>query len=257
MSKGSDTAPLHVVLGAGPVGRTLAKMLFDNGEAVRLVSRSGKVAGVPAGLDLLEADLTKAEQASAAVEGAGIVYHCAAPAYQNRVKEFPALQDGIVSAASNAGARLIVLDNSYGYGVNGMLSEDLPYLANGPKGRVCAEMASRLLADHRAGRVQATIARSADFIGPDVLMSCVGERFGPQLLKGKTIGWFGNPDALHSFTYVPDLARAMIRLGSEDSALGILGTYPACRQCRRGIWCRRSPRWLAVPNRAFRLLPKY
>ena len=220
MSKNSAQSRLHVVLGAGPVGRTTAAALFEQGATVRLVSRSGKVTNAAVGIDVRAADLTRAEQAMAAVEGASVVYHCAAPAYQNWAREFPALQDMIVTATARAGARLVVLDNLYGYGVNGILSEDLPFAATGPKGRVRADMATRLLADHHAGRIRATIARSADFIGPGVRMSCVGERFWPQLLNGKTIGWFGNPDAPHSFTYVPDLARAMIRLGSEDAALG-------------------------------------
>lgn len=220
MSKTPDQSRLHVVLGAGPVGHAIATALFQQGASVRLVSRSGKVADVPVGMDVRATDLNRLDQALSAVEGAAVVYHCAAPAYQNWVKEFPALQDMIVAATAQAGARLVVLDNLYGYGVNGILSEHLPYLAPGPKGRVRADMATRLLADHQAGRIRATIARSADFIGPGVRMSCVGERFWPQLLKGKTISWFGNPDAMHSFTYVPDLARAMIHLGSEDAALG-------------------------------------
>ena len=220
MSENSDQSRLHVVLGTGPVGRAIATTLFQQGAAVRLVSKSGKVSGTPIGVEVSAADLTRLDQAMAAVEGAAVVYHCAAPAYQNWASEFPALQDMIVTATARAGARLVVLDNLYGYGVNGILSENLPFVATGSKGRVRADMATRLLADHRAGRIRATIARSADFIGPGVRLSCVGERFWPQLLNGKTIGWFGKPDAPHSFTYVPDLARAMIRLGSEDAALG-------------------------------------
>lgn len=215
-----EQSRLHVVLGAGPVGRAIAATLCRQGAVVRLVSKSGKVADTPVGVEIRAADLTRLDQAMAAVKEAAVVYHCAAPAYQNWAREFPALQDTIITATAAAGARLVVLDNLYGYGVNGILSENLSLAATGPKGRVRADMATRLLADHHAGRIRATIARSADFIGPDVRMSCVGERFWPQLLSGKTIGWFGNPDAPHSFTYVPDLAQAMIRLGGEDGALG-------------------------------------
>lgn len=205
------------MLGAGPVGRTIAATLLRQGASGFTVGQSGQC---PGGFGYPCSRSQPAQASLPAVEGAAIVYHCAAPAYQNWVKEFPAPQDRIVAATAAAGSRLVVLDNLYGYGVNGILSEELPYMATGLKGRVRVDMALRLLADHQAGRVRATIARSADFIGPGARLSCVGERFWPQLLKGKTIRWFGNPDVQHSFTYVPDLARAMIRLGSDDAALG-------------------------------------
>jgi nucleoside-diphosphate-sugar epimerase len=83
MSVSSDQSRLHVVLGAGPVGRTIAATLLRQGAKVRLVSRSGKVADAPVGLDIRAADLNRPEQASAAIEDAAVVYHCAAPAYQN------------------------------------------------------------------------------------------------------------------------------------------------------------------------------
>ena len=214
------SADLHVVLGTGPVGSAITHFLVERGAAVRVVSRSGKADGLPEGIDIRAADLSQSNQAADAVAGASVVYHCAAPAYHNWVREFPVLQDNIVEAVAKTPARLVVLDNLYAYGTNGVLSEDLPLEATGPKGRLRGELATKLLADHNAGKISATIARSSDFIGPGVRISSLGERFWPQLLQGKTVQWFGNPDAPHSFTYVPDLARAMIRLGAEEAALG-------------------------------------
>ena len=41
-------------------------------------------------------------------------------------------------------------------------------------------------------------------------MAHAGERMVPLVLKGKTVQVLGSADQLHSFTYVPDLAAAMI-----------------------------------------------
>ena len=220
----TNTSPissgLHVVLGAGPVGHAIATALADQGASVRIVSRSGGQSRLAGAAEHRAADLSRPDQAAASIKGASVVYHCAAPAYQHWVRDFPALQDSIVQAVSSIDARLVVLDNLYAYGVAGTLTEDLPYAATGPKGRLRARMSDRLLADHDAGRIDVTIARSSDFLGPQVRMSALGERFWPQLLTGKTVQWFGNPDAPHSFTYVPDLAQAMIVLGSHVAARG-------------------------------------
>ena len=211
---------LHVVLGAGPIGHAIANALSAQGSRVRIVSRSGKAPGVPESVEVCAADLTDPDAALGAVGGATVVYHCAAPAYHRWVQEFPALQDSIVTAVAHTGARLVVVENLYTYGTSGVLNEDLPQRATGPKGQVRAAMSSRLLADHRAGRIDATIARASDLFGPGVAISSLGERFWPQLLQGKPIRWFGDPSAPHSFTYLPDLARAMIRLGASDAAVG-------------------------------------
>jgi len=120
-----------------------------------------------------------------------------------------------------------VLDNLYGYGSAGTLTETTPYAAQGAKGQLRARMATRWLDAHAQDGLPVTIARASDFFGPRVRVSALGERVWPQLLSGKPISWFGAPDAAHSYTYVPDLARAMIRLGQEDVAMGKIWHVPS------------------------------
>src|ERR671910_764852 len=67
----------------------------------------------------------------------------------------PPLTDAIAEGAVAAGAKLVLADNLYLYGPHaGPLTENLPGAATGPKGRVRAEMAERLLAAHREGRLR-------------------------------------------------------------------------------------------------------
>jgi nucleoside-diphosphate-sugar epimerase len=64
-------------------------------------------------------------------------------------------------------------------------------------------------------------ARSSDFIGPDVTANGhLGARVVPALLQGRRPRVLGNPDAVHSWTFVPDTARALVRLAEDDRAWG-------------------------------------
>jgi hypothetical protein len=49
------------------------------------------------------------------------------------------------------------------------MTEDMPYAARDPKGRVRAEMAEVLLAGHRSGELRVAIGRASDCYGPDAI----------------------------------------------------------------------------------------
>jgi nucleoside-diphosphate-sugar epimerase len=51
---------------------------------------------------------------------------------------------------------------------------------------------------------------ASDFFGPRVRTAHAGERMVKPVLAGKTLMVIGDAGLPHSFTYVPDLARAMI-----------------------------------------------
>jgi nucleoside-diphosphate-sugar epimerase len=208
----------HVVLGAGPAGRAVVAALTTRGIEAAVVTRSG--ASVP-GATSRRADLTDPDQAAKAVAGAQVVFQCAQPAYHRWPEEFPALQARAVDAATSAGALLVVADNLYGYGpVDGLLTQDLPLSATTRKGTVRAQMWRNLEAAHQAGQMQVVAARASDFFGPGVADSAVGARFFGPLARGKVVRVAGNPDRLHTYTYVPDFGEAMVRLSETPDAWG-------------------------------------
>lgn len=213
------SSDLNVILGAGPMGRAIASQLLAQGRRVRIVTRHSAPSGL-AGAEHLRADLMTQEGAIAACAGAGVIFHCAAPAYHRWEAEFPTLQDNIIAAAVQGKAVLAAVENLYAYGVAGTLNDSLPLTAATRKGRVRAEMTRRLFAAHEAGRIRAVVGRAADYFGPEVRVSAFGERLWQPLLAGKAVPWIGDPDALHSATYVPDFADAMIRLAATPKALG-------------------------------------
>lgn len=246
--------PLHVVIGPGPVGLAIAEILLMQGKPVRLVSRSGRSGGLR-GVQTHAADVMQPDQAMAAFAGATTVYQCAAPAYQDWVDQFPALQENVLQAAARAGAVLVAAENLYGYGVAGTLTEDLPLTATTRKGRTRAQMSNRLFAAHRAGEVRTVTGRAADFFGPGVRVSAFGERLWPALIRGRPVNWFGDPDLPHSATYVPDFARALVRLGAEPSAWGRAWHVPSPPPLTPRQMMTRAATLMGLPNPKIRLTP--
>ena len=207
-----------VVLGAGPVGRAIVEALVDRGHRPTVVTRSGTEIE---GAATRRADLTDPAAARSALADATIVFTTAQPAYHRWVEEFPALQASIVQAALAANAPLMVVENVYGYGPHdGPLTEDTPMRPTTRKGTVRAEMWRALETAAARDGLQMAAVRASDFVGPHVEGSAFGARFFDPLRKGKAAQTIGNVDALHSVTYVPDLADAVVRVAEDDRSWG-------------------------------------
>ncbi len=208
----------HVVLGAGPVGRSVVDRLIDRGIEPIVVTRSGTTV---AGATARRADITDAAQLAAAVADAGVVYQSAQPEYHRWQQEFRALQQAVIDAVAHSGSLLVVVENLYGYGpVEARMVESLPLRASTKKGAVRARMYLDLVEAHQNGRIRMVVARASDFFGPDVDGSAFGGRFVSQVRAGKKVDILGDPDALHTVTFVPDLAEAMVRLGEAPDTWG-------------------------------------
>ncbi|MFI7522135.1 NAD-dependent epimerase/dehydratase family protein [Micromonospora globbae] len=217
---------LHVVLGTGPAGTTLAEHLIDIGHRVGTVSRTGEP--VVPGATAVAADLTDPAQATAAVAGARVVYHCANVAYAQQVEVMPRIQRAVLAGAAAAGARLVVLDTLYPYGPTGgaVMTEQTPWRAVSRKGRMRADLDAAYLAAHRDGLLPVVMGRSADFFGPRVFNSSLGGAVFPAALAGGTVLALGDIDLPHSYSYLPDVAAGLARLGADPAADGRVWHLP-------------------------------
>jgi nucleoside-diphosphate-sugar epimerase len=184
-----------------------------------VVTRSGTA--VPGALPAV-ADISDPAQAAAAVAGAQVVFQCTSPAYHQWPAKFPALQASVVDAAAAAGALLVVAENLYGYGPGtGLLTEDRPLTATTRKGAVRARLWQDLAAAHQAGRLRVVAGRASDFYGPGVgAGSVVGDRFFGALLRGKPAEVLGDPDRLHTYTYIADFGEALVALSETGATWG-------------------------------------
>ncbi|MFM7892249.1 MAG: NAD-dependent epimerase/dehydratase family protein [Actinomycetota bacterium] len=208
----------HVILGAGPVARAIVASLTHRGIEVDVVSRSGtKVQGART----ITANVLDTENLKSVISGCDAVYQASQPEYHRWPQEFPTLQDSVVRATRGSDAVLVSVENLYGYGpVAKPLTESLPLIATTRKGKTRAELWRSLEAEHKAGRLKVTAGRASDFFGPHVEGSAVGDRFFKALLQGKKAELFGNPDALHSYTFVTDFGEALVRLALDERSLG-------------------------------------
>jgi nucleoside-diphosphate-sugar epimerase len=212
---------LHVIFGAGQVGRTLAAQLAERGCEVRVVSRT-RPSSLPEGIDWRAADATIPEEAAAAALDATVIYQCLNAPYTDWPKRFPPLQRGVINAAERTGALLVSLENLYGYGptAGAPMTEDLPLAAQTVKGRIRALMTEELLAAAAGGRIHFAIGRASDFFGAGVTESSLGERVFGNAVAGKRADFVGNPDLPHTYSYVPDVAAGLATLGTDERAIG-------------------------------------
>lgn len=217
----SADSELHVVFGTGPVGLAVLDELVARGRRVRMVNRRGQ-AIVPPGVEVCAGDARDPETTRRLCQGAAVVYQCVNAPYDRWPELFPPLQAAILDGAATNGAKLVVMENLYMYGPTGgqPLTEDLPYAAAFDKGIARARMAEAVLDAHRSGKVRAVSARAADFFGPRVLESALGERVFARALAGRAVQVMGNIDLPHTYTYMPDIGKALVILGERDEALG-------------------------------------
>jgi nucleoside-diphosphate-sugar epimerase len=220
------TSSAHIIVGAGPVGATTASLLADLGHQVRVITRSGS-GPIHPNIDRVALDATNASVLSKATAGAAAIYNCVNPPYHRWPTDWPPLADAMLAAAESSGAVLVIMGNLYGYGpVTKPMKESDPLASPGVKGGVRIKMWRDALAAHESGRIRATEVRASDFIGPGVLQSHLGERAIPKLLKGKGVQVLGNPDMVHSFTFMPDVARALVTAATDERAWGMAWHVP-------------------------------
>ncbi|WP_291380290.1 NAD-dependent epimerase/dehydratase family protein [Demequina sp.] len=210
----------HLVLGTGAVGASLAHHLAAHGHTVRAVNRSGERGALDPTIPLSQADLSDPAAAASAVAGADVVYQVTQPAYTRWGAEFPSLQRSILAAAENAGASVVLADNLYGYSAphGATITDDSPREATTRKGRVRIAMAEEALAAHAAGKARVALTRPSNYVGANYAI--YRDLVLDQIAKGKPARVLGRTDQPHSFSYVPDAARAMASIGTSDVGWG-------------------------------------
>ena len=211
---------LHVVVGAGPVGRATAVQLASEGHEVLLVSRSG---GGPeiAGVRRVAADAAAADRLAELASGAVALYNCInPPSYMVWPTFWPPVAAAFLAAAERTGATLVTASCLYAYGpVDEPMVEGMPDAATTTKARIRALMWADALAAHEAGRIAAVEVRGSDYVGPGVTGAHIPQ-VTPRALAGKAVRVFGSPDQPHSFTDVRDMGRALAAVAQRPSAWG-------------------------------------
>jgi nucleoside-diphosphate-sugar epimerase len=207
---------LHVIVGAGPVGSSVARLLAERGEQVRIVTRSGSGPESPA-IERVKADATQADRLSELCAGAVALYNCANPQYHRWLTDWPPLAAALLTAAERSGAVLAVASNLYGYGpVDGPIGPDTPLAATHPKLRIRADMWREALARHQAGKLRVVEVRSSDYIEANSILTFMAK----PLRSGKRAIVPGALDVPHSWTAIADAARTLATVSTDQRAWG-------------------------------------
>lgn len=250
----------HVIVGSGTIGNGLARHLAGQGHDVRIVSRSGS-GPVGERIERVAADASGGVRLSELATGAGALYNCANPPYHRWATDWPPLAAALLLAAERSGAVLTTMSSLYGYGpVDGPMAEDTPLgSAPGTKGAIRNRMWSDALAAHEAGRIRMTEARASDFYGPGLRTTGhLAEYAVPRLLAGKRPRLVqGDPDALHSWTYVGDVVRTLAVLAADERAWGRAWHVPTGPALSVNAMLSRIARTAGVPERPVQVLPAF
>jgi nucleoside-diphosphate-sugar epimerase len=212
---------MQTILGSGgAIGTELAKALNGYRKKVRLISRNP--IQINPSDELLPLDLMKADNLTKAIEGSEVVYLTLGLPYKTRIwqEHWPVIMEKTIDACAETGAQLVFLDNMYMYDPDHIedMTEETPIRPVSKKGIVRATVAQKIMTAVDKGRIEALIARAADFYGPAINNSVLLEMVFKNLQKGKKANWFCSTAYRHAFTYTPDAGKAAAYLGNESTA---------------------------------------
>lgn len=246
---------MHTILGAGgAVSNNLATVLLEAGKNVKLASRK-PVSGFKDAV-WEQADLRDPASVLRAIEGSSIVYITAGLKYDSAVwkKEWPLIAANLVEAGKRTGVRMIFFDNVYMYGrVEGAMTEDSPYRPVSKKGEVRARIAELFMQEARQGNINFTIARAADFYGADSMNSFFDSMVLARMAKGQKPMWLGDPQSLHSLTYVGDTGKSLLALAEDAQASNQVWHLPTAPPLRGSEFIRLASEVFGRPAKFMRV----
>lgn len=200
----------HLVIGAGPIGRSIATHLSQAGSSVRLASRSGSGPDLP-GVERLVLDARDADALSAALADVTVVFLCThASAYRADVweRELPPLEATVLETAARHDATVVFPESLYAFDPRTTITETSPHAPAHALGVI----RTMLLTQRAASPARTISVAASDYVGPGTGPNAHGgDRMSEPARAGRTVRPLGSPDVDHAWTYLPDLAAAMVR----------------------------------------------
>lgn len=243
---------MQTILGSGgAIGTPLARELAAYTDKIRLVSRNPKKVNEKD--ELFPADITVPEQVDKAIAGSDVVYVTVGFEYNIRAwqEKWPPLIRQVIESCRQHNANLVFFDNIYMYDREYLnrLTEKTPIRPTTKKGKVRAEIATMIMDEAARGRINALIARSADFYGPR--NSIMVELVIKNMMKNKRAMWFSDAHKIHTFTSAEDAAKATALLGNTPDAYNQVWHLPTDNSPLTG------KDWIELVARIMDRKPKY
>ncbi|MET7338857.1 NAD-dependent epimerase [Nonomuraea sp. NPDC005650] len=205
----------HVIVGRGATASKTALLLAEDGERVRMISRTGGGPDHPL-VERVAADAADTDRLTELAEGADTLFTTAVPPYHAWPEQLPILSASLLTAVRRSGAAYVMLGNLYAYGpVDGPITPDLPLAATGPKGRARA----RAWEEAAASGVKVTEVRAAQFYGPGAF-SVFSFTVQRPVLEGRLALVPQELDVPHSYSAIDDTARTLVAASRDEQAYG-------------------------------------
>lgn len=212
----------HLILGAGQIGTQLCQDLISIGEEVTAVRRSAGSA--PGGSRQILADVLDRDAWREAARGATAIHCCIHARYDSKVwaRDLPVRERTVMDIAAQVGAPVIFPESVYAFGTAASdLVEGASVSPLTPLGRVRAD----LLAARERHRATTISLVSSDLIGPTAGSGSIATTMVLRPIAAGRCAWvFANPDASHSWTFLPDLSRAMIDVAGRPDDVAPTGS---------------------------------
>jgi nucleoside-diphosphate-sugar epimerase len=240
---------MQVILGSGgAIGNDLARELKNFSDKIRLASRNPKK--INDDDELFSCDLTKAIEVEEAVKGCEVAYLTVGLQYKIKVwkEQWPLIMKNVIAACKKHKTKLVFFDNIYMYHPNKLspMTEETEISPVSKKGKVRAEIAQMVLDEIKSGKLEALIARAADFYGPAITNSVFNEVVFKNLKAGKKANWFCSVKKLHNFTFTPDAAKATALLGNTKTAYNQVWHLPTAEPLTGKEWIEEVAKELRV-----------
>lgn len=218
-----DNTKSVLVLGAtGGIGGEMARQLLAAGWQVRAMRRGdtppARGDGQGDGIRWLRGDALSRADVLAAAKGCAVIVHAVnPPGYRNWGQLVLPMLDNTIAAAIAEGATIVLPGTVYNYGPDAfpasgdLLAEDAPQRPLTRKGAIRVELEARLeRASTQGARV--IIVRAGDFFGPRAGNNWFSQGLVKPGQPVRSVLYPGAPGIGHQWSYLPDVARTMLRL---------------------------------------------
>ena len=207
---------MALVLGAtGGIGGEVARQLRDAGWQVRALKRGlAHEEERRDGLTWFRGDAMNREDVMRAARGCAVIVHAVSPPGYRRWAELvlPMLENTVAAAIAEH-ATIVLPGTVYNYGPDALpdLAEDAPQNPVSRKGTIRVELERRLRAATQQG-ARVIIVRAGDFFGPRPGNNWFSQGLVKPGQPVKAVNLPGDRGVGHQWSYLPDVARAMVEL---------------------------------------------
>ena len=131
------------------------------------------------------------------------------------------------------------------------MTEATPFNPCSVKGEIRARIAQHLLDEIKSGKITAMIARCPDFYGPDTRTGIPNFLVFDKFAKNSRANWLQDDSLPHSFTFVPDAAKALALLADHPQAWNQTWHMPTSQNPPTGR------QFIEIAAKAFKIPPRY